>query len=194
MTRPNKLECLHLAKTFQSSLTFAGNTRRSLPKKEASDRHSNWVGSGFALKLYDLTGNSFQGKHSSLLCLVISDEGEKFYNIDTRKIIPAADIGSSWHSMSVLLVPFRSGSPPKIPAPGIPRETVLLPRDMIRWRHSQVFGWKVFRANSLPVPGNVLYYSATTETYRSTASGRQLSIEFFVSSESLSFFGWLHSL
>ena len=50
MMRPNKLECLHLAKTFQSSLTFAGNTI-SLPKKEASERHSNWVGSGLALKL-----------------------------------------------------------------------------------------------------------------------------------------------
>ncbi len=50
MTRPNKLECLHLAKTFQSSLTFAGNTG-SLPKKEASEKHSNQAGSGFALKL-----------------------------------------------------------------------------------------------------------------------------------------------
>jgi hypothetical protein len=50
MMRPNKLECLHLAKTFQSSLTFAGNTR-SLPEKEASERHSNWVSSVFALKL-----------------------------------------------------------------------------------------------------------------------------------------------
>jgi hypothetical protein len=40
MTRPNKLECLYLAITFQSSLTFAGNTR-SLPKKEASERCSN---------------------------------------------------------------------------------------------------------------------------------------------------------
>ncbi len=50
MTRPNKLECLHLAKTSHSSLTFAGNTR-SLPKKEASERRSNWVDSGFALKL-----------------------------------------------------------------------------------------------------------------------------------------------
>ncbi len=30
--RPNKLECLYLAITFQSSLTFAGNTR-GLPKK-----------------------------------------------------------------------------------------------------------------------------------------------------------------
>jgi hypothetical protein len=48
-TRPNKLECLYLAITFQSSVTFAGNTR-SLPKKEASERRSNWVGSGPALK------------------------------------------------------------------------------------------------------------------------------------------------
>jgi hypothetical protein len=40
--RPNKLECLHLPKTFQSSLTFVGSTG-SLPKKEASERSSNWV-------------------------------------------------------------------------------------------------------------------------------------------------------
>ena len=49
MMRPNKLECLYLAITFQSSLTFASNTR-SLPKKEASERCSDWVGSGLALK------------------------------------------------------------------------------------------------------------------------------------------------
>jgi hypothetical protein len=49
MTRPNKLECLYLAITFQSSLTFAGNNR-SYPKKEASERYSNLVGSGLALK------------------------------------------------------------------------------------------------------------------------------------------------
>ncbi len=48
--RPNKLKCLYLAITFQSSLTFTGNTR-SLPKKEASERQSYWVGSGLALKL-----------------------------------------------------------------------------------------------------------------------------------------------
>jgi hypothetical protein len=48
-TRPNKLECLYLVITFQCSLKFAGNTR-SLPKKEASEMHSNWVGSGLALK------------------------------------------------------------------------------------------------------------------------------------------------
>ncbi len=45
----DKLECLYLAITFQSSLTFAGNTR-SLPKKEPSERCSNWVGPGIALK------------------------------------------------------------------------------------------------------------------------------------------------
>jgi hypothetical protein len=49
MMRPNKLECLHLAITFQSSLTFVGITR-SLPKKEASERLFNWVGSGLGLK------------------------------------------------------------------------------------------------------------------------------------------------
>ena len=49
MTRPSKLECLYLAITFQSFLTFVGNTR-SLPKKDASERRSNWVGSGLALK------------------------------------------------------------------------------------------------------------------------------------------------
>ena len=47
--RPNKLECLYLTITFQSSLTFSGNTR-SLPKKEASERCSNRVGFGLALK------------------------------------------------------------------------------------------------------------------------------------------------
>ncbi len=48
-TRPNKPECLYLVISFQSSLTFAGNTRSS-PKNEASERHSNWFGSGLALK------------------------------------------------------------------------------------------------------------------------------------------------
>jgi hypothetical protein len=47
--RPNKLERLYLAITFQSNLTFAGSTK-SFPKKEASERSSNWVGSGLALK------------------------------------------------------------------------------------------------------------------------------------------------
>jgi hypothetical protein len=48
-TRLNKLECLYLAIAFQSSLAFAGNTR-SLPKKEESERSSDWVGYGLALK------------------------------------------------------------------------------------------------------------------------------------------------
>jgi hypothetical protein len=42
-------KCLYLAITFQSSLTFAGNTR-SLPKKEGSERSSNSVCSGLTLK------------------------------------------------------------------------------------------------------------------------------------------------
>ncbi len=46
--RLNKLECLYLAITFPSSLTFAGKTR-SLPKK-GTERCSSWVGSGLALK------------------------------------------------------------------------------------------------------------------------------------------------
>ncbi len=48
--RPNKLECLCMANTFQSSLTIAGSTR-SLLKKEASERSSNWVCSGLVLVL-----------------------------------------------------------------------------------------------------------------------------------------------
>ncbi len=50
--KPNKLDCLYLAITFQSSLIFAG----SLPKEERSERCSNWVGSGLALKFQDLAG------------------------------------------------------------------------------------------------------------------------------------------
>jgi hypothetical protein len=49
MMRPNKLECLYLAISYQSILTFVGNTRSS-PKKEASERSSNWVCSCLALK------------------------------------------------------------------------------------------------------------------------------------------------
>jgi hypothetical protein len=49
LIRPNKLECVELAKNFQSSLTFAGSTR-SLLEKETSERSSNWVFSGLALK------------------------------------------------------------------------------------------------------------------------------------------------
>ena len=49
-TRPNKLECLYLAITFHSGLTFPSNTR-CLPKKEAFERSSNWVCSGLAFKI-----------------------------------------------------------------------------------------------------------------------------------------------
>ncbi len=77
MMRPNELECLYLAITFQSSLAFPGNTR-SLPENEASERSSNWVGPGPALM-----ERVSKGEPSSFLGLVVSDEGQKFYNIDT---------------------------------------------------------------------------------------------------------------
>jgi len=82
MTRPNKLECLYVAITSQSNLTFAGNTR-SLPMKEASERRYNWVDSGLASNSKTWLEWVFKDKPSSLLGLIISDEGKKFYNIDT---------------------------------------------------------------------------------------------------------------
>jgi hypothetical protein len=82
MTRPNKLECLYLTITFKSSLIFVGNTR-SLPKKEASERCP--IVLALALPSNSQTGleKVSKDKPSSLLDLVISDEGKKFYNIDT---------------------------------------------------------------------------------------------------------------
>ncbi len=81
-TRPNKLECLYLAITLQSGLTFAGNTRSLL---KASEMCSNWVGSGFALERVS------KDKRSSLLGLVVSDEGKKFYNNDIRSTAEAGE-------------------------------------------------------------------------------------------------------
>ncbi len=76
MIRPNKLEYLYLAITFQSSLTFAVNNR-SLPKKEASERHYNWVGSGLALEILRPDWKGFsKDKPSSLLGLMVIDEGK----------------------------------------------------------------------------------------------------------------------
>jgi hypothetical protein len=82
MTRPNKLECWLLAIAFQSSLPFAGNTR-SLPKKEASEMCSNWVGFGLPSNSKAWLERVSEDKCSSLLGLVISDDGKKFYKIDT---------------------------------------------------------------------------------------------------------------
>jgi hypothetical protein len=126
MTRPNKLECLYLAITFQSSLTFAGNTgglyykhviivnyaSSGVNKLKASlnddarviiyDRHMLIVqvteahprrkhqkGAPIGLALA-LPSNSktrlervSKDKPFSLLGLVVSDEGKKFYIIDT---------------------------------------------------------------------------------------------------------------
>ncbi len=78
MARPNKLECLHLAKTFQYSLTFAVSTR-SIPKKE----YLKGPPIGFALALHSNSKTRLErvtkGKPSSC------DEGIKFYDIDTRR-------------------------------------------------------------------------------------------------------------
>ncbi len=76
--RPNKLDCLYLEITFQSSLTFAGNTTR---------KHLKGPPIGFALALPSNSKTWLErvskGKPSSLLGLIISDKGKKFYNIDT---------------------------------------------------------------------------------------------------------------
>jgi hypothetical protein len=79
------LECLYLAITFQSSLTFAGNTK-SLPKKKLKGAPI-----GLALALPSSSNNQLErvtkGKPSSLLGLNVSDEGKKVYNIDTRSLL-----------------------------------------------------------------------------------------------------------
>ena len=83
--RPNKLECLYLAISFQSSLAFAGNTR-SLPKKEASE------GPPIGLALISPSNSKTwlervsKDKHYSIAGLVVSDEGKKFYNMATWSI------------------------------------------------------------------------------------------------------------
>ncbi len=79
-TRPNKLECLYLSITFLSSPIFVGSPR-SLPKKEASERSSNWVGSGLALKFKDMTGEGVKIKHTSLLGLIISEKEKGFITL-----------------------------------------------------------------------------------------------------------------
>jgi hypothetical protein len=92
MMRPNKLECLHRAKTFQSSLTFAGGTR-SLPKKEASERSCIRLALALPSNSKTQLERVTKSNPSSLLGLVISDEGKKFFNIDTRKTVqPRASV------------------------------------------------------------------------------------------------------
>ncbi len=84
MTRPSKLECLYLAITFQTSLTFGGNTR-SLPKKEASER---FVQLGLLwpcpqIQRPDWKGCSRANPLAYWTSLSVTKE-KKFYNIDTR--------------------------------------------------------------------------------------------------------------
>ncbi len=82
---PNSRNILieNLAITFRSSLTFAGDTR-SLPKKEASERGAP-IGSALVLPSNSKTWleRVSKGKPSSLLGLIVSDLGKRFYNIGT---------------------------------------------------------------------------------------------------------------
>ncbi len=81
--KPNKLECLHLAKTFQSSLTLLV-TPGAYPRR----KHPRGTSIGLALALPSNSKTwleiASKEKYSSLLGLVISDEGKMLYNIDTR--------------------------------------------------------------------------------------------------------------
>ncbi len=80
--RPNKLECLYLAITFQSSLTFVVT-----PGAYPRGKHLKGLPIGFAMALLSNSKTQLErvskGKPSSLLGLIVSDEGRKFYKIDT---------------------------------------------------------------------------------------------------------------
>ncbi len=85
MMRPNKLECLYLAINFQSSLTFAGNTR-SLPKKEPSGEGPPiWLALALPTNSKTWLERVSKDKQSSLLGLIVSDKGKKFYNVAIRR-------------------------------------------------------------------------------------------------------------
>ncbi len=84
MTRPNKLEGLHLVTLSCRVLEFEGKVRAN-PLEDLSD-------ASFLSKLLVLPGNVrldrkkvfARYKHSSLFGLIISNEEKKLYNIDTR--------------------------------------------------------------------------------------------------------------
>ncbi len=68
-----------MAITFQFSLTLAGNTR-SLPKKEASERSSNRIGSGLALKFLRPDWKGWpRANPLNILGLVFSNGGKKSF-------------------------------------------------------------------------------------------------------------------
>ncbi len=85
-SRRNKLEHLYLELTFQTSLIFDGNSR-SLPRR----KHLKGAPIGLALALPSNSKTWLErvskDKCTSLLGLVISDEGKEFYNIKTRSKI-----------------------------------------------------------------------------------------------------------
>ena len=81
-----KLECLYWQSLFQSSLTFAGNIK-SLPYKEASEGAP--IGLALALPSNSKTRleRVSKEKPSSLLGLVISDEGKKSPGVNVIKLV-----------------------------------------------------------------------------------------------------------
>jgi hypothetical protein len=85
MTRPNKLEDLSLETLSSQVLEFEGKARAN--PERLSD-------TSFSGKLLVLPANVIldwkviaRYKHSSLFGLAISNEGKKFYKIDTRLLI-----------------------------------------------------------------------------------------------------------
>ena len=84
-TRPNKLECLHPAKTFQSSIVVYHLL--VAPGAYPRGKHLKGPPIGFAQALSSNAKTQMErvtkGKPSSLLSLVISNEGKKFYNMCT---------------------------------------------------------------------------------------------------------------
>jgi hypothetical protein len=86
MTRLNKL----VAITYQSSLTFAGKTRNLPRRKHLKDAP---IGLALALPSNSKTWQErvSKVKNSSLLGLVVNDEGKKFYSIDTWSVNQRVD-------------------------------------------------------------------------------------------------------
>ncbi len=84
MKRPNKLEHLSFETLSSQVLELEGKARAN-PMEHLSD--TSFLGKFLAfppnVRLDWKVIASY--KHSSLLGLVISDEGKKFYNIDTRR-------------------------------------------------------------------------------------------------------------
>ncbi len=86
------------------------------------DWGSTWVDSGLALKFYDWRERVSKDKHSTLLGLIISNEGKKFNNIDT------------WWPSHRQTQPTGRPGPGRGPASRRPRRSWPLPEAFRRFR------------------------------------------------------------